>query len=158
MTTPTLHGTAIAFDDIGVLLRGPPGSGKSTLALRLIDERGFGLGNKALQAKLIADDQVEMNRIGDFLTMTAPYVLKNRIEVRGLGILPVRAVAPARLRLVVDLLPSSEIERLPDESQKFTDILGVLVRRIALDAKDASAPARLRAALHLLVAKHDREA
>ncbi len=158
MTIPTVHGTAIAFGDIGVLLRGPSGSGKSSLALQMIDQRGFGLGGKVLQAKLVADDQVELGRVGDFITMAAPYVIKNRIEVRGLGILPVTSVAAARLHLVVDLVHSADIVRLPEESSKFTDILGVLVRRIELDGKDTSAPARLRAALHLLVAKHDREA
>jgi serine kinase of HPr protein (carbohydrate metabolism regulator) len=42
----TLHATAVALGEAGVLLLGPPGSGKSDLALRLID-RG---------AILIADD------------------------------------------------------------------------------------------------------
>jgi HPr kinase/phosphorylase len=158
MMIETLHGTAIAFGSIGVLLRGPSGSGKSSLALRLVDEQGYGLGRKALRAELIADDQVEISRVGDQLFMAAPYVLKNRIEIRGLGILPIRAKAGARLRLLVDLKPANEIERLPLEKTYFTDISGVSVRRIEVDGHDAAAPARVRAALHLLVAKQNEEA
>jgi HPr kinase/phosphorylase len=158
MSIETLHGTAIAFGSIGVLLRGPSGSGKSSLALRLIDGQGYGLGRKLLRAELIADDQVEISRVGDQLFMAAPYVIKNRIEIRGLGILPIRAKAGARLRLLVDLKPASEIERMPLEKHSFTDISGVSVRRIELDGHNAAAPTRLRAALHLLVAKQDEEA
>ena len=33
-----VHGTSVALDGDGILLRGPSGSGKSDLALRLIDE------------------------------------------------------------------------------------------------------------------------
>jgi HPr kinase/phosphorylase len=158
MTIETLHGTAVAFGAIGVLLRGPSGSGKSSLALRLIDEQGYGLSRKALRAELIADDQVEISRVGDQLFMAAPYVLKNRIEIRGLGILPLRAKAGARLRLLVDLKPAGEIERLPLEKQFFTAISGVSVRRIEIDGHEAAAAARVRAALHLLVAKQNEEA
>ena len=37
MTSVQLHGTCIAIDGIGVLLRGRSGAGKSDLGLRLID-------------------------------------------------------------------------------------------------------------------------
>ncbi len=99
-----VHGTAIAIDGEGVLLRGAPGAGKSDLALRLID-RG---------ARLVADDQVELRLVADAVRMTCPEPIAERMEVAGVGILSVPAVASAPLRLVVDLVAADRIERLPE--------------------------------------------
>ena len=57
-----VHGTCIDLAGVAVLLRGPAGSGKSDLALRLIDQG----------ARLIADDQVEVERAEDALVARAP--------------------------------------------------------------------------------------
>jgi HPr kinase/phosphorylase len=153
MSAPTVHATAVAIGDFGVLIRGPSGSGKSSLALRLIDEAGYGLGVKALRAKLVADDQVEILRFGDAIALTAPYELRNKIEVRGLGIRTTTAVVSARLSLVVDLVPVASIERMPEETEMRCELLGLMVKRIHIDGADPAAPARVRAALQLLVAK-----
>src|SRR5947207_2280429 len=56
-----VHGTCVAIDGEGVLLRGRPGSGKSDLALRLIDGG----------ALLVADDQTELSRRGDAIAAAA---------------------------------------------------------------------------------------
>ena len=57
-----VHGTSVALDGEGVLLRGPSGCGKSDLALRLIDQG----------ARLVADDQTELSLDGGDISMTAP--------------------------------------------------------------------------------------
>jgi len=68
---------------IGVLLTGPSGIGKSELALELIS-RGH---------RLIADDAPEFRRSApDIIRGRSPIVLKDFLEVRGLGILNVRAM------------------------------------------------------------------
>ena len=94
-----VHGTTVALQGEGVLLRGPSGSGKSDLALRLIDAG----------ARLVADDQTELKRAADGLVARSPAAIAGRIEVRGVGILDVPTVASAPLRLVVagkpDTLP-----------------------------------------------------
>jgi len=135
-----LYGTSIAIGDAGVLLQGPSGSGKSDLALRLIDEG----------ARLVADDQTEVQRSGTDLAMSAPAALAGLIEVRGLGIVRVPHVAAAPLRLIVELAAEGAIERLPEARMRTID--GVSVPVIALDPQAASAPAKLRLAMKALSA------
>ena len=130
-----VHGSSVAIDGRGVLLRGPPGCGKSDLALRLIDQG----------AMLVADDQTELQRRGDTLEMTAPSPLAGLIEVRGVGIVPVPHVERAALSLVVDLVPEPAVERLPEPRSCAFE--GVVIPLLALDPFAASAPAKLRLAL-----------
>lgn len=135
-----VHGTSVALAGTGVLLRGPSGSGKSDLAVRLIDEG----------ARLIADDQTELRRLGDELCMSAPAAIAGRLEVRGVGILPVPSVASAPLRLVVDLVAEAALERLPEPQS--CELEGLSFPRLALAPFSASAPAKLRLALAALAA------
>jgi len=133
-----VHGTAIALGSEGILLRGPSGAGKSDFALRLIDQG----------ARLVADDQTELRREGEAITMSAPATIAGQMEVRGLGIIAVASVASAPLRLVVDLMPSAEIERMPVPRE--CDYLGCRIPAVALAPFEASAPAKLRLALSAL--------
>ena len=142
-----IHGTCIAIGAEGVLLVGKPGSGKSDLALRLIDQSGSGLSGIQKTAQLVADDQVIIRKVGGALVASAPASLKGKLEIRGLGIAELSVAAQVRLRLAVRLTPSAEIERLPDLDRGRMDILGLAVPLILLDPLNASAPARLRAAL-----------
>ena len=142
-----IHGTCLAIGGEGVLLVGQPGSGKSDLALRLIDQGGTGLSGRLRAAELVADDQVVVRREHDQLMASAPNALRGKLEIRGLGIAELPVVAETRLRLAVRLTPAAEIERLPDLGRARMDILGIAVPLILLDPQNASAPARLRAAL-----------
>jgi len=130
-----VHGTAIALGEEGVLLRGPSGSGKSDLALRLI-EGG---------ARLVADDQTELHDTGAGVRLSSPVSIAGQMEIRGLGIVRVPQLASAPLRLVVDLVPPDAIERLPEPL--FCRFFGCEVPRLLLAPFEASAPAKLRAAL-----------
>jgi HPr kinase/phosphorylase len=133
-----VHGTSVALGGDGILLRGPSGSGKSDLALRLIDGG----------ARLVSDDQTELRIFGEELRMSAPPSIAGRLEVRGVGILRVPSVTSAPLRLVVDLVPASVIERLPEP--RCCEILGRSFRVLGLWSFEASAPAKLRAAVRAL--------
>lgn len=130
-----VHGTCVALDGRGVLLRGPSGAGKSDLALRLI-----GAG-----AELVADDQVEIERRGDVLIARPPAILAGLIEVRGVGILRLGARTEAALALVIDLVGAKEIERLPEPER--TTIAEIGLPRVALDAHEPSASIKVRLAL-----------
>jgi serine kinase of HPr protein (carbohydrate metabolism regulator) len=82
--------------------------------------------------------------------VTAPAALAGLIEIRGVGILRVEAVSEATLALLVNLVPSMEIDRLPET--RCEDVLGVAAPSIALSPFEASAAAKLRLALRALSA------
>ena len=130
----------MALDGIGILLRGAPGAGKSDLALRLI-EAG---------AKLVADDRVRLTREDGTAVARAPAALAGLLEVRGVGIVRLDAAVVADravVRLVCDLVPPAEVERLPEPAQ--VELVGVAVPLARLDPFAASAPAKLRLAAGL---------
>jgi len=130
-----VHGTSVALAGDGVLLRGPSGSGKSDLALRLIDQG----------ARLVADDQTELQCDRGEISMSAPPTITGTMEVRGLGILRVPCVASAPLRLVVDLVLPGSTERLPEP--RVCELLGRAFPLLALVSFEASATAKLKLAL-----------
>lgn len=130
----TLHGTFLEVYSIGVLITGDAGVGKSELALELIT-RGH---------RLIADDAPEFTQIApDVLDGTCPEMLRDLLEVRGLGVLNVREMfghtAVKRnkyLRLIVHLHESSsradhQLERLHG-SRSMRRVLDVDVPEISV--------------------------
>lgn len=132
-----VHATAIAIDRDGVLLLGPSGSGKSDLALRLIDAG----------ARLVADDQVILTRIGEKLIANAPPTLAGRLEVRGVGIMALdggRVWRKMPITLAVELVAPDRIERLPEKATR--DFLGFTLPLIRLTPFEASAVAKVRLA------------
>jgi serine kinase of HPr protein (carbohydrate metabolism regulator) len=139
--TLLVHATAVAIDTASglraVLLRGPSGSGKSDLGLRLIDAG----------ARLVADDQTELSRRGELLIVRSPPAIAGLIEVRGIGIVRLEPVE-APLALIVDLLPSESVERLPSRATE--RVLGVDVPRLAVAPFEASAAAKVAFAVRAL--------
>ena len=129
-----IHATCVEVAGAGVLLLGASGTGKSDLALRLIDAG----------ARLVADDRTDLLRRDGELYASAPDSIAGRIEVRGLGIVAVPAVAQTRVRLAVELVGPDLVERLPEARQR--DFLGVSVPLLALDPFTASSAAKIRLA------------
>ena len=98
-----VHGTSVSIDGDGVLFRGPPGSGKSDLALRMIN----------CGAQLVSDDQVCLTRRNDNIFMSSPQIIRNSMEVRGIGIVNSIAQKEAPLILVLNMLPNNVANRMP---------------------------------------------
>ena len=142
-----IHATCVAFARFGVLIRGPSGCGKSSLALRLIDAQGYGTGPNKLEAKLVADDQVMVERKGLNVSASTPVTLSGRLEIRGLGIVTLDHLKTVNLRLVVDLVPIKSIPRMPELADARVELLGVMLPRLYLDAQTDDAAAKLRAAV-----------
>jgi serine kinase of HPr protein (carbohydrate metabolism regulator) len=131
LSAETLHASTVAIEGRAVLITGPSGSGKSDLALRLLD-RGFAL---------VSDDQTIVKRDGDRLLASPPPTIAGKLEIRGIGIVDMDHLFDLPVALIVELT-SSDIQRLPDDSQE-RPILGVKLPLIAIDAMTASAPAKV---------------
>ncbi len=130
----TRHGVLLDVLGMGVLLTGDSGVGKSELALELIT-RGSGL---------VADDVVELYHIApQTLEGRCPEMLKDFLEVRGLGMLNIRTIfgeTAVRTRKNLKLLVQLErpvggnipgLERLPLNASS-EEIMGVSIRKVQL--------------------------
>ena len=130
----TSHGVFLDVLGFGTLITGNSQIGKSELALELIS-RGAGL---------VADDAVELYQVGpETIQGRCPALLRDFLEVRGIGVLNIRAifgetaVRPRKtLRLIVHLeRPTAEYFRALDRLQtksSATTILGVEIPTVTL--------------------------
>jgi HPr kinase/phosphorylase len=147
----SIHASCVAIGNHGILIRGASGSGKSTLCLQLVDGQGYGLGRKALRARLVADDQVKLHRRGAKLVASPPASLAGLVEIRGLGILATTFKKSVVLKLVVDLVPPAGVARLPEQIDQQTELEGIKLPRIAIATGNPAALAIVRSALQYLV-------
>ncbi len=130
----TLHGVFMDVMHVGVLLTGASGVGKSELALELLS-RGH---------RLVADDaplftMIDANSVGG----SCPELLCDFLEVRGLGVLNIRAmfgnpavVALAPLELILNLRHMSDeevgqVDRLRASADSVA-VLGVTIPRVTI--------------------------
>lgn len=134
LSSETIHASTVALDGRAVLITGLSGAGKSDIALQLID-RGF---------TLVSDDQTIVQKRDSRLHASAPATIRGKLEVRGLGIIPMPVVEDEPVALVVEL--ASEIERYPTDARERT-ICGLAVPLISVDARTASAAAKVSLAL-----------
>lgn len=144
-TTEVVHGTCVALGQRGALLRGPSGCGKSDLALRFLFLARRGPAAIAAPA-LVADDQVELTRDGGRLLAAAPESIRGKIEVRGVGIVNLKSLRACELVLVVDLVETQAVERLPTGDNKVR-LLGVDLPLLRLAPFETSAPVKLALAV-----------
>lgn len=127
-----IHATMLVCNGQGILLKGVSGSGKSDLALRLIENK---------RACLVADDVVDLYEKNGLIFGTAPKKLQGLLEVRGVGIVKYPFVNDVSVSLVVNLVASDKIERMP--KNEYENILGVEIPKIDLYAKESSAPEKV---------------
>ncbi len=130
----TMHGVFLDVLGMGVMLTGDSGVGKSELALELVS-RGSGL---------IADDVIEFYRIApETLEGRSPPLLRDFLEVRGLGVLNIRtifgeaALRPRKnLKLIVHLekpavSEARYVERLPLKPGT-EELMGVSLSKVTI--------------------------
>ncbi len=132
----SMHGVLLDILGLGVLITGESGLGKSELGLELIS-RGHGL---------VADDAVDLYRINqDTIEGRCPELLMNLLEVRGIGLLDIRAIfgetavrRKMNLKLIVHLVRRETLERdyerIPYEPLT-QDVLGIPVRKVVLQVE-----------------------
>ena len=123
----SIHGVLVDVYGVGVLITGESGIGKSETALELI-KRGH---------RLVSDDVVEIRRVSEVsLVGSAPAITKHFIELRGIGIVDVKALFGAssvrnmtNIDLVIQMEEWSkdkEYDRLGLE-EEHTEFLGIPV-------------------------------
>ena len=142
--TSLVHGTCIALEDGAAVLLGPSGAGKSDLALRCVMQAAR-LDGHMLCARLVADDQVILERRASSIWARPPAAIAGQLEVRGLGIIDAPRMSEARVRLLVRLVGAGDIERLPDPSE--TDVLGLMLPVVRIAPFEGSAPFKVLLAL-----------
>jgi HPr kinase/phosphorylase len=127
----TVHGVLLEIYGTGVLILGDSGIGKSECALDLIT-RGH---------RLISDDAVCIKKIGKRLEGRSPDLIREHIEIRGLGILNVRELFGVtsvgkckQIELCIELIKwseASEIERVGLEMRE-QEVFGVKIPKVVL--------------------------
>ena len=149
----TRHGVLMEVYGEGVLLIGESGIGKSEAAVELL-KRGH---------RLIADDAVEIRKIAEnSLVGSAPDLIKNYIELRGIGIINVAKLfgvgavkAENEINLVVNIVswdPQQAYDRLGLEDQHI-ELLGVEMPMITIPIK----PGRNLAVILEVAAMNNRQ-
>ena len=130
----TLHGVFLEVLSMGVLLKGDAGVGKSELALELITR----------EHRLVADDAVELRHVApETLEGTCPTLIRDFLEVRGLGILNIRYLfgetavkLKKNLKLIVELVQPTEIGEVGlnrlDMIASTETILGVPIPKVRI--------------------------
>jgi HPr kinase/phosphorylase len=116
------HGVLLDLYGLGVLIEGASGIGKSECALDLI----------AHGHRLVSDDVVEIRRIGtERLLGASPELLREHLEIRGLGILNIRDLfGVSALSNVKTIDLSIKLERWDEASE--VDRLGIDARMVEI--------------------------
>lgn len=127
-----LHGVFLEVSGLGVLITGDPSAGKSELALELVS-RGH---------RLVADDAVEVYAVApDILEGRCPALLRDFMEVRGLGLINIRHLfgetavkVKKNLKLIIHLTPADhwhEVDRLDMQAGR-RDVLGIAIPEVRI--------------------------
>jgi HPr kinase/phosphorylase len=128
----TRHGVFVEIYGEGIFIVGDSGIGKSEAAIELI-KRGH---------RLIADDAVVIKRVDSKTLMgSAPELIRNYIELRGIGVVDVRRIfglSSVKWSEKIDLIvrleawkPGTEYDRIGNEYH-YMDILDVKVPHITI--------------------------
>ena len=130
----TCHGVLLDVFGVGVLITGESGVGKSECALELI-KRGH---------LLVADDVVDIARVGRKLRGESPEVVRDLMELRGIGIVDIKSIfgiGATMRRKSIDIIihleawsPEKDYDRLGTHDRQM-DILGISVPLIEIPVR-----------------------
>ena len=130
----TCHGVLLDVFGVCVLITGESGVGKSECALELI-KRGH---------LLVADDVVDIARVGRKLRGESPEVVRDLMELRGIGIVDIKSIfgiGATMRRKSIDIIihleawsPEKDYDRLGTHDRQM-DILGISVPLIEIPVR-----------------------
>ena len=132
----SVHGVLLNIYGVGVLIEGDSGMGKSEIALELLKKGQI----------LIADDRVDVARVHNKLIGQAPELLKDLLEIRGIGILNVvnmfgvTATMPiSDIDLVISLEKwddQKEYTRIGNEEKQHENFFGIDLMKLVLPVRE----------------------
>ncbi len=132
----SVHGVLLNIYGVGVLIEGDSGMGKSEIALELLKKGQI----------LIADDRVDVARIHNKIIGQAPELLKDLLEIRGIGILNVVnmfGVTATMPKSDVDLVISlekwddhKEYTRIGNEEKQHENFFGIDLMKLVLPVRE----------------------
>lgn len=135
-TSQSIHGGLLSIYGKGVLIRGESGMGKSEIALELI-KRGH---------LLVADDRVDCYRIHNKIIGKAPDLLREMLEIRGIGVINVSrmfgvnsVLTKAEINFQVNLefwKVDQDYDRVGIEEKKHENILGIDIPKIIVPVRE----------------------
>ena len=130
----TCHGVLMDIYGVGVMITGESGVGKSECALELV-RHGH---------QLVADDVVDIFRVGNVLWGEAPEMVRDFMELRGVGIVDIKEifgigaiVRRMRVDLVIHMefwIAGKEYDRLGN-LDKTMEVLGVSIPMMELPVR-----------------------
>ena len=131
----SVHGVLLQVYGRGVLITGQSGIGKSEIALELVKKGHV----------LVADDRVDVYRIHNHITGEAPFILKNLLELRGVGVINIAMMFGAastteksKIDFVIHLDKwdkDKEYDRLNLKDEVFT-VFGVNIPKITIPVSE----------------------
>ncbi len=136
--TINVHASCVCIKNKGILILGDSGAGKSDMALRLIAD---------YKAKLVADDRVDLDNKRGKIIASSPKILFGLLEVRGIGIVKVKAKRKNKIDIVVKL-SQAKTERMPEPSHY--EIFEQKIPLIKINSFESSSAAKILSALSLL--------
>jgi len=130
----TCHAVLVDVFGVGVLITGESGVGKSECALELI-KRGH---------LLVADDVVDIARVGSRLRGEAPEIVRELMELRGIGIVNIKSIfgiGAVLRRKTIDMVinlelwtPGRDYDRLGSKAET-TNILGIDLPHVVIPVR-----------------------
>ena len=125
-----IHGVCLNIFGTGVIIKGDSGIGKSEVALELIHRGHF----------LIADDAVILKFIDEHtIIASAPELLKNHLEIRGIGIIDVQklygvtsVLDKTRVKLILEIKPLDGTEDRIGNDCTFEEIEGIKIPKLSI--------------------------
>ena len=137
MNPHSVHACCVVIGAHGVLVRGGSGLGKSSLGDALVVQARM----SGAFARHVADDRVLIEPRNGRLIARPPASLAGLWERRGQGIVSIVHEARAVIRLIVDLVPRDEMQRMPDPGAECAALDGIALPRITIPAPPANTDA-----------------
>jgi serine kinase of HPr protein (carbohydrate metabolism regulator) len=132
VTAQAVHANCVVVGTRGLLILGEAGCGKSSLSETLV-EAATARGNRGV---LVADDRVFLSCEEERVIASVPETIRGKLEIRGFGLVDAAFQTTARIHLLVNLVPMTAMERLPEEALPMQTVAEGLLPTVTCPANE----------------------